>query len=471
MSPDEIRAAIEYLDACLRQINDNALNRALDADEQSRWEAGLAERNRLAEQLERHHALAGLAANPGATTAGTAAPFHTNGGHSRTTDPWREVRDGNIRSAGDLEAVAAACIERTARLDDDSKQHATGIVERLGHDCARYVAAVSQPDYARGWLKLAAAPMTANLSSEERAALELVERAMSLTDASGGYAVPFTLDPTFVLTNNGVTNPFRSICRVEQTMTDSWSPVVTAGVTASYDGEAVEVSDDSPTLGQPTVKVWKAQAFVPFSIEIGQDIANLEAELRNAFADAKDRLEGSAFTTGAGDGSNKPTGIITELAGGASEVAPTTAETFAVADIYKIAEALPDRHWANAKWMFNRGIAFKIRQFDNNGGADMWTQLTGGIPGELIGKPYVENSEMDATWDTAASADNFLMILGDWAKFVCVDRVGLTVELVPHLFGDNNRPTGQRGLYAFWRHGSGSIDDNAFRVLNLETTA
>jgi predicted phage gp36 major capsid-like protein len=36
---------------------------------------------------------------------------------------------------------------------------------------------------------------------------------------------------------------------------------------------------------------------------------------------------------------------------------------------------------------------------------------------------------------------------------------------VPHLFGANRRPTGQRGLYAFWRNNSKVLVDNAFRVL------
>ena len=46
-----------------------------------------------------------------------------------------------------------------------------------------------------------------------------------------------------------------------------------------------------------------------------------------------------------------------------------------------------------------------------------------------------------------------------------VDRIGLSVELIPHLFGANQRPTGQRGLYAYWRISSKVVDANAFRAL------
>lgn len=48
--------------------------------------------------------------------------------------------------------------------------------------------------------------------------------------------------------------------------------------------------------------------------------------------------------------------------------------------------------------------------------------------------------------------------------FVIVDRFGLQIELIPHLFG-NHRPTGQRGLYMYFRNSSKVIDANAFRAL------
>jgi predicted phage gp36 major capsid-like protein len=48
----------------------------------------------------------------------------------------------------------------------------------------------------------------------------------------------------------------------------------------------------------------------------------------------------------------------------------------------------------------------------------------------------------------------------------------MSVEFVPHLFHTaDNRPSGQRGLYAWYRHGADSVDDNAFRVLSIPTAA
>jgi predicted phage gp36 major capsid-like protein len=49
---------------------------------------------------------------------------------------------------------------------------------------------------------------------------------------------------------------------------------------------------------------------------------------------------------------------------------------------------------------------------------------------------------------------------------VIVDRVGTTLEVIPNLVGTNRRPTGQRGALLWFRTGSDSVVDNAFRLLN-----
>jgi len=48
---------------------------------------------------------------------------------------------------------------------------------------------------------------------------------------------------------------------------------------------------------------------------------------------------------------------------------------------------------------------------------------------------------------------------------------GTVLELVPHVFGAAQRPTGTRGLFAQWRFASKVIDVDAFRTLSVPTTA
>jgi predicted phage gp36 major capsid-like protein len=54
---------------------------------------------------------------------------------------------------------------------------------------------------------------------------------------------------------------------------------------------------------------------------------------------------------------------------------------------------------------------------------------------------------------------------------VIVDRISSTLDLVPHLFGSNRRPMGQRGALLWFRTGSDMVIPNAFRLLSIPTTA
>jgi HK97 family phage major capsid protein len=94
-------------------------------------------------------------------------------------------------------------------------------------------------------------------------------------------------------------SPWRDVANVV-TISNSfeWQGVSSEGVYASFAGagsgfqpEATEADDNSPSFDQPTIKAEKAQAFVPFSIEVGQDFASLQTQLARLLQDAKSQLE------------------------------------------------------------------------------------------------------------------------------------------------------------------------------------
>jgi HK97 family phage major capsid protein len=293
----------------------------------------------------------------------------------------------------------------------------------------------------------------------------MLSRAMSLTDAAGGYLVPFQLDPTIIITANGSVNQIRQVARQVIATSDVWNGVSAGAVSWSYDAEAAEVSDDSPTLAQPTVPVYKAQGFVPISTEAFGDAANVTAEVGRLLAFGKDVLEPNAFAVGTGTG--MPTGLITALAGTTSEVAAATDDTFALADVYALHGALAARYrnMPSTAWMANTLIYNRIRQFDTSGGAALWAQLGEGQPQALLGRRALESEDMDGA--ITAAAANYVLIFGDFSNYVIADRIGTTVEFVPHLFGANRRPTNQRGWLAYVRHGADSVNDAGFRMLNV----
>ena len=133
-------------------------------------------------------------------------------------------------------------------------------------------------------------------------------------------------------------------------MTDQWKGVSSAGVTASYDAEAAEVSDDTPTLAQPTIDCAMGRAFVPFSIELGQDWSTLQQELAKLISDGRDVLDATQFLTGTG--TDSPAGVLTGLTT-TQRVQTAGAGAIAIGDVYALKQAVPARFMPSATWAFH----------------------------------------------------------------------------------------------------------------------
>lgn len=391
----------------------------------------------------------------------------------RPQNPW-QIDEGRGAALSEVRSRAITAVERAEHVPDYAKGRVVDAIERGEEDAeplAQWAIATSDSNYLRAFQKALTDPYSASarMTEPEAAAFQRVsslQRAMSLTDANGGYMVPFALDPSILLTNDGTVNPMRRVARTVTITSDTWNGVSSAGSTASWDAEAAEVSDDSPTLAQPSVKPHRLTAFIPYSIEAGMDAVNFTSEMAQVLLDAFDVAEGTAFWTGAGDGSNQPFGLITRLDSTTSvEIASTTADEFNVPDIYKLNEALPARFRANGTWAADIQVINKIRRFgEGTSGSNsaFWADLGEGQPPLLLGRPIVEASAME-TFDGTGTEN--VLVFGDFSRYVIADRVGTTIEMVPHLFGENRRPTGQRGMFAYKRTGGDTVSTQAFRLL------
>lgn len=398
---------------------------------------------------------------------------------ARFRNPWdlSEVRTfgrPQTEVATELRSRALSAIEQMQGANDDIRQAATRIVERFDSadsKIARHALITSSPAYLRAWSKMAR-NRPQSLTQEEAIALEAAEnfRAMSLTDSAGGFLVPFQLDPAVINTANGSRNDIRMAARQVIATGDVWNGVSSASVSWSWDAEGSEVSDDAPTFGQPSIPIYTARGFVPISIEALADEANVTATVAELLSKGKDDLEAPAFITGSGTG--QPTGIVTALTGTSSEVNAITDDVFALADVYALQGALPARYRANASWLANNLIYNKIRAFDTAGGAGFWANLNDGRPPLLMNRPALEAEAMDGTLTTSGAVSNFITVFGDFSNYVIADRIGMTVEFIPHLFHtSNNRPSGQRGWMAHARMGADSVNDGAFRMLDMASAA
>lgn len=387
----------------------------------------------------------------------------------RFRDPWdlSEMRSGltPLQQASEIRSRALSAIEKMPASDDKRREVMTRFIERFDTKDARMswlALAASSDAYVRAFGKLLSNQGDKSLLDDDEQ--QALVRAMSLTDSAGGYLIPFQLDPSVINTAAGSLNQVRQISRQVVAVSDVWNGVSSAGVTGRWAAEGSEAGDNAPALAQPTVPVHKLDIFVPISIEALQDAMNVAQEVAEMIAFEKDRMESVAFVTGSGSG--QPTGIVTALdAAVGSEVAVATPGAFVQGDVYKLDEALPARYRQGASWLAHRAIYNDIRQFDTGGGGGFWTDLNGDVPPRLLSKPTFEAEAMDSTLDATVGNDNIL-VFGDFRNYVIADRVGTTVEFIPHLFHTgNNRPSGQRGWYAYARVGADSVNDAAFRIL------
>lgn len=375
----------------------------------------------------------------------------------------------NDRSATPMQLADAVTRSLEGKVDDaENMDHVRKLVKRHKGDreWARGLLARATDEYESGWVKVVTGRAW-QLNEEERTAMS------TLTDANGNYLVPTHLDPTVIITNSGSSNALRAISRVV-TLTrpgdTSWQGITSAGITASFDAQLTEVSDDTPTFGQPSVSVHKAQAFAQASIEADDDISGLAGELLMMFADARDRLEGAAHCTGSG--TNEPFGIFTALDANTNvELVSNTAAAIFKADLDTTYRSVPVRWRGRSSWLMNPQWALEIQNLGSALGASYSSDLPQGTTDTLYRRPVIESDDAPNTATTTVR-DNRI-VFGDFTNYVIVDKPGsFAVEYIPVMFNTaTNLPDGRRGWYCHWRTGGDSVNDLAFRLLQDKTSA
>lgn len=351
---------------------------------------------------------------------------------------------------------------------DIDSSHARALLKRHRGDAAwaRQIAARSTDAYASAFVKMISGREAFLTDEEKRAAMAVG------TNTAGAVLLPTFLDPTIILTNAGSSNAIRAISRVVSLTTGNvWNGVTSAGVTASWDAELAEVSDDTPNdFAKPSIPVYKAAAFVQASIEAFEDIDNLASDVLMMFADARDRLEGAAHATG--NGTTAPTGIFTALDANTNvELVSTTAATIGLADLQAVKRAVGVRFRGQGTWVMNPVYADAIKALGTSTGNLFSTDITAANTATLLGRPVVETDDAPAT-QTTTVRDNEV-VFGDFSNYVIVDKPGsMAVQFIPTLFNTaNNLPDGRSGWYMTWRSGADSVNDLAFRLLQDKTSA
>lgn len=371
-----------------------------------------------------------------------------------------QVRDASMR------IIDAAS---DSRLSPASKAGVQALIETStertdGNTIGQRLLATENDAYRGAFMKLLRYGDTAGWTPEEARAVGEY-RALSIgVDTAGGFGIPVLIDPTIIITNGTTASPLIKAMRVETITNDVWRGVSAAGTAWSFDAEAAEVSDDASSFTQPTVTTHMARGFIPYSIEFGMDYPGAASELSRLLEVGYDDLLATKLSQGTG--TNEPWGIFVALdANTNAEVTVTTNAQFGDVDIDKVWAALPEKWRARASWFMSVGYENKIRAFGSGTATSRFTvdQTKEGIS-LLNGRPVILSDYAPAVATTTTARN--LLAVGDFSNYVLAQRAGMSIEVLPLVVGTtSNRPTGERGLFAYARVGADSVLDTAFRLL------
>lgn len=461
----ELRNRLQDLDAKILHLAEKET--LLSDEEEVRWEDLTVERETILPEFAKLEERAARAAEIRSKTyrqisglPDAKKPTDEYFGVDVRSMDWRSARDGALRVLEDRDQNHMLTPNQGDLLDKRVRSAAYT-------ELARRVLVTENEHYRSAFHKLMTRGSNVVFTPEEQIAMLRYEeyRAQSEgTTTAGGFAIPVFIDPSVILTDQETDNPFLTIARQVDVNTNAWKGVSAAGVSWSFDGEGATVSDDSITIAQPSVTVFTARGFIPYTIEVGEDWPGFQAEMARLLAEGYDELLINKFSTG--NGTTEPRGILTALAAaGGSLVASTTDGAFGFEDIYKVWKSLPQKYRRKAAWMMSVDINNRIRQF---GAANVYHAATVALPAgaaEVLFNRAVHENPYFPDFTGTTGVEN-RCVVGDFSNYVVARRSGMNVELVPQLFDvTNNRPTGSRGWFAYARIGGNSVNDTAFRML------
>jgi HK97 family phage major capsid protein len=145
------------------------------------------------------------------------------------------------------------------------------------------------------------------------------------------------------------------------------------------------------------------------SLELLQDSAfDLDALLSGLLADAFGRGINEHLTVG--DGTGKPTGIVT-----AATDCGATPEASAISldDIIDLVKSVDSAYARNGKFMFNKNTLWALAKIKDLEGRYIWQQsVRDGLAPSLFGKPYIINDDV-----ADIGAGNASVLFGDFSKY------------------------------------------------------
>ena len=273
------------------------------------------------------------------------------------------------------------------------------------------------------------------------------------TDSEGGYLVPDEFEKTLVEALEEE-NIFRKLAHVIRTSSgDRKIPVVATKGTASWIDEEGAYTESDDAFGQVSIGAYKLGTMIKVSEELLNDsVFNLEAYISKEFARRIGAAEEAAFFTGNGTG--KPTGVLTTASAGVTAAAPGAITADEVIDLFYSLKA-PYRK--KAVFVLNDATVKAIRKLKLGTGEYIWQPaLTAGTPDMIMGRPVYTSANMPTM-----AADAKTILFGDLSYYWIADRQSRSFKKLTELYAAN----GQVGFLGMERVDGKLILSEAVKVL------
>jgi HK97 family phage major capsid protein len=300
-----------------------------------------------------------------------------------------------------------------------------------------------------------------------------IEGRAAAESGSFGLAIPVMIDPTIIVQVQDAAEILNA-CKQVTITTDAWHGVSSPGATLVFKGEAAVDTDAAVVLAQPYIPVFSAVGDFSGSLELFEDYPGLVTEVGSLFGNAY-RDQVSEYTSvGAGTGSSVPLGVFTAMSNqttSPAHISVHSAGTLAASDVRAVFAALPERYQLNASWLMSpsmvQAVAALAAPSVTNGLAPHdYAPASQGQPARLLGRPVVVSSYAPSFANATSGQFNWCVV-GDFSRYLVVNRLGASLELIPQLRDQATaRPTGQRAYFYQCRWGAGPVDSLAFRLLS-----
>ena len=179
-----------------------------------------------------------------------------------------------------------------------------------------------------------------------------------------------------------------------------------ATIVSEYD----QSTKRAPSFGSVTLKAYTYRTpIIPVSQTLIQDSAfNLDAVLSGLLGDSFSRGVNEQLTTG--DGTGKPTGIVTAATACSTQAA---AASIKLDDIIDLIKSVNSAYARNGKFMFNRNTLWELAKIKDQSGRYIWQDSArDGAPATLFGKQYILNDDM-----ADIGAGNASVLFGNLSKY------------------------------------------------------